>query len=119
MSLAIDTLASVSAYFHYILNIVAFKQYVPQIILKMDDEFFEEDFSETPIFTEDEPKSRQTKKTENNSVEILTMENVLENILEMVEKVQQFFMVSICNKIILLKYFVVFTFSFRLLCDKM
>lgn len=61
----------------------------------LDDLSFEEDFSEIPVFTEDEPKIPQQKEVkQNNSFEILTMEKILKDVCDMVEKVQNFLGVS-------------------------
>lgn len=58
----------------------------------------EEDFSESPMFTEDEPKvPKPIKPKQNNAFEILSMEKIVENVYDMVSKVQNFLSVSIWN----------------------
>lgn len=62
----------------------------------LDDVSFEEDFSETVVFAEDEPKIPQQKEIKrNNAFEILTIEKIVENVLEMSGKVQSFLGVSV------------------------
>lgn len=62
----------------------------------LDDLSFEEDFSETPVFAEEEPQMPQQKEVKrNNAFEILSMEKIVENVLEMSEKVQNFLGVSV------------------------
>lgn len=82
----------------------------------MDDDSSFEDFSEIPLFTEDEPKTpqqKEVKRNENNSFEILTIEKIVENVSEMVVKVQNFLGVRICNE-----HFLEILFLFRLPLDK-
>lgn len=67
------------------------------------DSSFEEDFSETPVFTEedDEPRmplQKEVKRNENHSFEILSVEKIVENVFAMVAKVQNILMVSVCNE---------------------
>lgn len=63
----------------------------------LDDSSFEEDFGETHVFEpEDEPKTSQQKEVKrNNAFEILTIEKIVENVMEMVVKVQNFLGVSV------------------------
>lgn len=64
----------------------------------LDDLSFEEDFSETQVFeSEDEPKSPQRKEVtiRNSAFEILTIEKIVENVMEMVGKVQNFLGVGV------------------------
>lgn len=62
----------------------------------LEDLSFEEDFSETPEFAEDEPQKPQQKEVKrNNGFEILSVEKIMENVMEMVGKVQNFLGVSV------------------------
>lgn len=62
-----------------------------------ENDSFEEDFSEIPVFTEDEPKTPKQKEVKRNHLfDILTIEKIMENVFEMVEKVQNFLGVSNC-----------------------
>lgn len=56
----------------------------------------EEDFSEIPIFAEeDEPQASKPIQTEeNNCFEVLSVEKMVENIYDMVANVQNFISVS-------------------------
>lgn len=86
---------------------------------ELEDFDFEEDFSETPQFAEDEPlpKVQQPKEVKRNILfEILNTEDILKNVFEMIEKVQNFIGVSVCNGIFLVLE--IFNFSSCLSVDK-
>lgn len=62
------------------------------------EEDFSLDFSEIPLFTGDEPTvPKQIKTSENNSFEILTVEKIVENVYDMVGKVQSVLTVRVFN----------------------
>lgn len=62
----------------------------------LEDLSFEEDFSEAPVFAEEEPQKPQQKEVKrNNAFEILSVEKIIENVMEMVVKVQSFLGVSV------------------------
>lgn len=60
-----------------------------------DDSSFDEDFAETTLFctTEDEAPKKETKKEENH-FEILSIENIAQEVYDIIYKVQAFLAVS-------------------------
>lgn len=62
----------------------------------------DEDFSEAPVFTEDEPKVPEPiKPRENSAFEILSVDKIVQNVFDMIRQVQNFLSVSafveLCN----------------------
>lgn len=85
-----------------------------------DDSSYEEDFSgEITMFsTQDIELPKKETKKEESAFEILSIENIVQDVFEMVYKVQSFLAVRVSFIIFSIRFFISFVLAFECKCKK-